>query len=85
MTDIYERVVRVFQEQFDVVDITPEMTLDRFNMDSLDIVELVMDLEEEFDRDIPDTSWETSGISSDTTIQQLVDCVQGCMMVTPSS
>lgn len=77
MTDVYERVVRVLQEDFDVIDIAPEMILERFNMDSLDVVELAMDLEEEFDMDIPDTTWETSGISSDTTIQQFVDCVQG--------
>lgn len=77
MTDACERVIKVLQEGFDVIDIVPETILGRFNMDSLDIVELVMDLEEEFDMEIPDATWESFGLSIDHTVQQLTNCVEG--------
>lgn len=52
-----ERVVKVISEQldFDVNDIQPEMNIvDDLGADSLDLVEVVMALEEEFEIEISD-------------------------------
>lgn len=52
-----ERVVKVISEQldFDVNEIKPEMNIiDDLGADSLDLVEVVMALEEEFDIEISD-------------------------------
>ncbi len=62
MDDIYERVKDVIIEQLGVEDeslITPTTTfIDDLGSDSLDIVELIMGLEEEFDIEIPETDAE---------------------------
>lgn len=53
----FERVKKVIVEQMDVSEeaVTPEASfVDDLNADSLDVVELLMGLEEEFDIDIPD-------------------------------
>lgn len=44
--------------------------------DSLDIVELVMELEDEFDIDIPDAA---TGNETDGTVQQVVDYVEAAV------
>lgn len=54
--DIFEKVKAIVVDQLGVDDeeITAETTFQSLNADSLDIVELVMALEEEFDIDIAD-------------------------------
>lgn len=62
MENVYERVKNVIVEQLGVEDtdtITMETTfIDDLGADSLDVVELIMALEEEFDIEIPETEAE---------------------------
>ena len=57
---ILERIKPIIVEQFDVEEdsITSDTKFEEIGADSLDIVELVMALEEEFDIEIPDTAIE---------------------------
>ncbi len=54
--DIYEKVKGIVIDQLgvDEEEVTPTTTFQALNADSLDIVELVMALEEEFNIDIAD-------------------------------
>ncbi len=54
--DILEKIKVIVSEQLGVEEdeITMETTFEDLNADSLDIVELIMALEEEFDLEIPD-------------------------------
>lgn len=54
--NIFEKVKAIVSEQLgvDAEEITLETTFDDLNADSLDVVELIMALEEEFDIEIPD-------------------------------
>ncbi|MBM7867043.1 acyl carrier protein [Heliomicrobium gestii] len=56
MSSILEKVKAIVVEQLGVEDeeVTMETSFEDLNADSLDIVELVMALEEEFDIEIPD-------------------------------
>ncbi len=57
MADIHERVKEIIAEQLgiELVEVVPEASfVDDLGADSLDTVELVMALEEEFDIEIPD-------------------------------
>ena len=62
MEAIFERVKEVIGEQLgidDIETITMETTfIEDLGADSLDIVELIMALEEEFDTEIPDSDAE---------------------------
>lgn len=62
MEEIFERVKEVVSEQLGIEDsdiITMETTfLDDLGADSLDVVELIMALEEEFDMEIPEAEAE---------------------------
>ena len=62
MEEIFERVKEVIGEQLGIEDIetiTMETTfIDDLGADSLDIVELIMALEEEFDMEIPEAEAE---------------------------
>ena len=69
----FERVKKVLVEQLDVSE--DEVTLsasiiDDLGADSLDVVEIIMGLEEEFDVEIPDEEAEKL-----TTVQKIVDYV----------
>lgn len=72
MSSIEERVKAVVAEQLDVSgDIDNNASfIDDLGADSLDTVELVMSLEEEFDCEIPDDEAENI-----TTVQQAIDYV----------
>lgn len=52
----FDKVKSIVAEQLgvDSADITLETSFDDLNADSLDVVELIMALEEEFDIEIPD-------------------------------
>ncbi|NLV98331.1 MAG: acyl carrier protein [Clostridiaceae bacterium] len=55
--EIYERVRGLLAEQLSIEEDTIEMSsnfIDDLNADSLDIVELIMTLEQEFNLSIPD-------------------------------
>ena len=59
--EVFERVKRIIVEQLGTVEASVTMDasfLDDLGADSLDIVELVMALEEEFDMEIPDADAE---------------------------
>jgi acyl carrier protein len=74
MSDIFERVKKVVIEQLSVEEsaIRPEVSFQGdLGADSLDIVELVMALEEEFGTEIPDEAAEKI-----TTIQGAVDYIE---------
>ena len=59
--EVFEKVKGIIVNQLGVAEtaVTPEASfIDDLGADSLDIVELVMALEEEFDMEIPDTDAE---------------------------
>ena len=59
--EVFERVKKIIMEQLGTVEASVTMEasfLDDLGADSLDIVELVMALEEEFDIEIPDADAE---------------------------
>ena len=59
--EVFEKVKNIIVEQLGVAETSVEMDasfIDDLGADSLDIVELVMALEEEFDIEIPDTDAE---------------------------
>ncbi|MGO8669872.1 MAG: acyl carrier protein [Capsulimonadaceae bacterium] len=69
----FDRVKKVVVEQLDVAEdeVTPQASfVDDLGADSLDVVELVMGLEEEFDVEIPDEDAEKI-----TTVQEAVDYI----------
>jgi acyl carrier protein len=71
--DIYEKVKKIVADQLsvDIADVKPEASFaNDLGADSLDVVELVMALEEEFDIEIPDEAAE--GIA---TVQAVVDYI----------
>ena len=73
MENIEQRVRKIVSEQLGVneADIKNESSfVDDLGADSLDTVELVMALEEEFDTEIPDDEAEKI-----TTVQQAIDYV----------
>ncbi|VAW79680.1 Acyl carrier protein [hydrothermal vent metagenome] len=73
MSNVEERVKKIVVEQLDVSEeaATNEASfVDDLGADSLDTVELVMALEEEFECEIPDDEAEKIG-----TVQQAIDYV----------
>ena len=73
MSNVEERVKKIVAEQLGVKeDIANDASfVDDLGADSLDTVELVMALEEEFDCEIPDDEAEKI-----TTVQQAIDYVE---------
>ena len=73
MSSIEERVIKMVAEQLGVKedDVKPDSSfVDDLGADSLDTVELIMALEEEFDTEIPDEEAEKI-----TTVQQAIDYI----------
>lgn len=73
MSSVEERVTKIVAEQLGVAEgeVSPGSSfVDDLGADSLDTVELVMALEEEFDTEIPDEEAEKI-----TTVQQAIDYV----------
>lgn len=74
MSDTFERVKKIVADQLEVdpLKVTPEATFaEDLGADSLDTVELVMALEEEFDIEIPDEAAEKID-----TVQAAVDFIK---------
>ncbi|MDH4134310.1 MAG: acyl carrier protein [Gammaproteobacteria bacterium] len=73
MSSVEERVVKIVAEQLGVNEgevTKPASFVNDLGADSLDTVELVMALEEEFDCEIPDDQAEKI-----TTVQQAIDYI----------
>ncbi len=74
MADLFDRVKQLIAEELAVEEeeVTPEASfIDDLGADSLDVVELVMAIEEEFDLEIPDEDAEQIG-----TVQDAVDYLE---------
>ena len=74
MSTIEDRVKKIVVEQLGVAEdqVTPDASfVDDLGADSLDTVELVMALEEEFDTEIPDDEAEKI-----TTVKQAIEFMQ---------
>lgn len=74
LSSIPQRVIQIVAEQLGVnpAEVTPEKSfVADLGADSLDTVELVMALEEEFEIEIPDETAEKI-----TTVQQAIDHIQ---------
>ena len=74
MSSIEDRVKKIVVEQLGVSEdqVTPDASfVDDLGADSLDTVELVMALEEEFDAELPDDQAEKI-----TTVKQAVEFIQ---------
>lgn len=74
-TEIFDKVQKIVADQLsvDVGEVKPEANFaNDLGADSLDTVELVMALEEEFDIEIPDEAAEKI-----VTVQQAVDYING--------
>ena len=56
MSSVFDKIKNIITEQLDVdeASITLETSFEDLDADSIDIVELVMAIEEEFDIEIPD-------------------------------
>jgi len=56
MNNVYDKVANIVAEQLGITleDITLETTLEDLNADSLDVVEILMTLENEFNISVPD-------------------------------
>ena len=79
MSDIEQRVKKIVAEQLGAVEAEIKNTssfVDDLGADSLDTVELVMALEDEFDMEIPDEQAEKI-----TTVQQAIDYAQAQVKV----
>ena len=67
-SDLADRIRAIVSEQFGVnmAEVTPDASiLDDLGADSLDVVELVMTLEDEFDIEVPDKAAESIRTISD--------------------
>lgn len=74
MSNIEERVKKIIVEQLSAKeeDVTNDASfIDDLGADSLDNVELILNLEEEFDCDIPDDV-----ANNITTVQQVIDYIK---------
>jgi len=72
---VFEKIRKILADQLEIEEkmITLESNLvDELNADSLDIVELIMDLEQEFDISIPDED-----LPKVATVQDIVSYIEG--------
>jgi acyl carrier protein len=73
MSDVVEKIKKIISEQLDVLEDTVILTasfVDDLGADSLDQVELIMAMEEEFDITIPDEDAEKIA-----TVQDAIDYI----------
>lgn len=73
MKSIEERITQIFATHLGIEEsrVTPEASLDDMGADSMDKAELIMEIEEEFNMEIPDADASDIG-----TVQQAVDYVK---------
>lgn len=71
---VFEKVIAILSEQFDVDEssLSLETSIaDDLNADSLDVVDLIMSIEDEFDIEVPDEA-----IESIKTVNDLVKFIE---------
>ena len=73
MNTVEQRAVKLIamQQGFDVSDVTVDKKFEDLSADSLDIIEIVMAVEDEFDIELSDS--ETDNL---TTVQDLINLIQ---------
>lgn len=73
MDSLFKKVRAVVAKhlELDTEKLTPETTFEEIEADSLDVVEIVMALEEEFDIEIPDEK-----VENVKSLQQVVDFIR---------
>lgn len=56
----FEKLAKIISEQFEISpeEITMDTTVDDLGADSLDLIDLVMSIEDEFTVEVPDTAME---------------------------
>jgi len=71
LSTTFERLQQLFIAHFDykIEELTAATTLENLGLDSLDIIEFMFDIEDEFDIKIPDREFKV------TTIQDMVDAL----------
>ena len=71
LSTTFERLQQLFVAHFDynIEELTPTTTLENLGLDSLDIIEFMFDIENEFNIRIPDREFKV------TTIQDMVDAL----------
>ena len=71
MSNTLERLQRLFIARFDykLEELTASTTLENLGLDSLDIIDFLFDIEDEFNIKVPDREFEV------TTIQDMVDAL----------
>ena len=71
MSTTLEKLQRLFMDHFDykIEELTAATTLENLGLDSLDIIEFMFDIENEFNIRIPDREFKV------TTIQDMVDAL----------
>lgn len=71
MSTTLEKLQRLFMAHFDfkIEELTATTTLENLGLDSLDIIEFMFDIENEFNIKIPDRAFKV------TTIQEMVDAL----------
>ena len=74
MTTTFDKVQTIFIKKYDLPAerVTPEATLESLGLDSLDLIELLFEVEEEFNIRVPQEG--VAGVRS-ATVQQIVDSV----------
>ena len=75
MTTTFEKVQSIFVTKYDLAPerITPDVTLESLGLDSLDLIELLFEIEEAFNIRVP----QEGGTAMRTaTVQQIVDNVE---------
>ena len=75
--EVFEKVKEIIVEQLGVAETSVTMEasfIDDLGADSLDIVDLVMALEEEFDMEIPDADAEKVVTVGDV-VDYIIDCI----------
>ncbi len=74
MSTTAERLQKLFVAKFDfnIEELKPETTLEQLGIDSLDKIEFMFDIEDEFAIKIPDEEFKATAL---TTIQDIIDAV----------
>ena len=69
---IIEIICKYIDEEVDESQVTPQASFEALGIDSMDVVEIIFDLEEIYDIDIPDPS-EFEGVDNNfSTVQDLL-------------
>jgi len=92
--DIKKKLIEIIKEQLKISRVDMNKTLTEQGMDSLDAVEIVMEIEEEFGVKIPDDTWEKmsnplSKVRNETTVKEFIkitiEFIRGYHKTKPSS